>query len=77
MQQKIFLAMYAMHMNAVMAPEGRKHDRKTGFQKYVDENFSDLRCRAWGQSFPFVSREPDIGGMERNCEYNKWISRQE
>jgi hypothetical protein len=46
MQQKIFLAMYAMHMNAVMAPEGRKHDRKTGFQKYVDENFSDLRCRA-------------------------------
>jgi hypothetical protein len=25
----------------------------------------------------YVSREPDIGGMERNCEYNTWISRQQ
>jgi hypothetical protein len=46
MQEKIFLGIYAMHTNAVMAPEGRKHDLKTYFQKYVDENFSDLRCRA-------------------------------
>jgi hypothetical protein len=60
-----------------MAPEGRKNDLKTCFQKYVDKNFSDFRCRAWGQNFPYVSREHDIGGMERNCEYNKWISRQQ
>jgi hypothetical protein len=46
MQEKIFLGIYAMHMNAVMAPECRKHDLKTCYQKYVDENISDLRCRA-------------------------------
>jgi hypothetical protein len=46
MKEKIFLGIYAMHMNTVMAPKGTKHDLKTCFQKYVDENISDLRCRA-------------------------------
>ena len=39
----------------------------TCFQKSFDQKFSDLRCRAWGQNFPNVSREYDIEWMERNC----------
>jgi hypothetical protein len=46
MQEKTVLGIFAMHMNAIMAPEGRKNDLKTCFQKYVDKNFSDFRCRA-------------------------------
>ena len=52
MQEKIFLGIYAMHMNAVMAHEGRNHDLKHVFKNMLMKTFQTSDVEPEARIFP-------------------------